>query len=470
MPKIFFIYPPLSSEERYSSALGNSGGQQIPTGIFCLAAFMRSKGYDVKAIDAEGLKLSSQDITAMIEEYQPDFIGISSTTVAFHRAIEVASDIKERFAAPIILGGPHVSADYLHAMSFTVFDYAVYGEGEISLLNLCEALLKGETLNDLLGVIFRLESGESIKNAPQPYIKDLDELPFPAYDLIPDISLYSPRPQNYKKLPVISIITSRGCPGQCTFCDRNVFGNRYRVRSARSVFEEIKMLREVYDVQEIYFNDDTFLINKKRIIELFTLLKEAGIFIYWTCLSRINDVDEEFLKFMKENGCWHISYGIESGDQEVLKTIQKNVSLDKARQIIAACNKLSIRTTGLFMIGHPTETIESINKTIDFAISSNLDDGIASLYTPFPGTTFFDVIEEYGTLDRTDWAKYNYWRPVFVAKGLTQDILLKKQKEFYRRFYFRPRTMIRYLKLFLGRGGFKRFITVVKTLGFFFQK
>lgn len=472
MNKILLIYPPISSKERYSSEIGNSGGKQIPLGVYYLAAFLRERNYDAQVIDAEAQNLTTEDILCRIKQFAPDFIGISTTTVAFHRALETANAIKELYSTPIIIGGPHPTANYTHAMSFPAFDYAVLREGEFSLYELCEALTNKTPLDSVGGIVYRSSEAENglVKTNPREYIEDLDIVPFPALDLIPDINAYNPPPSNYKELPAISVITSRGCPSQCTFCDKNVFGNAYRKRSAENVFEEIKMLREKYGVREISFVDDTFLIDKQRVRTLFAMLKEAGIFIHWTCMSRITDVDREYLQFLKENGCWHISFGIESGDENILKTIKKPLVLNKVGSVVTWCRELSIKTKGFFIVGHPLETEETINKTIRYALSLKLDDVVCTINTPIPGSPQYARVSEFGTLDNTDWAEYNYWRPVFVPKGLSKELLLKKHKEFYRRFYLRPRVLFRYFLSFFGRGGLRRMIAIIKTSLFLFKK
>ena len=222
--------------------------------------------------------------------------------MAFHRALELAQAIKDKnIAAPIILGGPHVTSNYKHAMSYPAFDYGVLREGELTLWELCEALAGGTPPGQVDGIVYHGPGG-LIKTSTRTYIEDLDILPFPAYDLIPDIEVYFPPLHKCRALPVINILSSRGCPNQCTFCDKNVFGSAYRQRSAENVFEEIKMLRETYGVREINFSDDTFLLDKRRNIRLFELLRQAGIFIHWTCYSRIADVDKEYLRFLKDNG------------------------------------------------------------------------------------------------------------------------------------------------------------------------
>ena len=468
--KIMFIYPPISKHEKYSSDIGNSGGRQIPLGIYYLASYMRSKGYEVYAIDAEAEELSVCDIIRKVEDFNPDFIGISSTTVAFHRALEVAQEVKKKFSIPIILGGAHITSNHAHAMSFPVFDYGVFGEGEITLYELCEALLKDYFLDDVLGIIYRCENSTLKKNKSRPLIEDLDIVPFPAYDLIPDMGKYTPNPSAYKMLPVRSLITSRGCPGQCTFCDKNLFGSKYRKRSAQNVFDEIMFLRKNYGVKEIDFVDDTFLIDKQRAFKLFELLKSAEVFIYWSCKGRINDMDEEMIAFAKKNGCWKIQFGIESGDENILKVIKKNTSNKKVKDVISLCKKYKIETGGYFIVGHPTESLESIDETIKFALTLPLDNIIVTINTPIPGTPQYKEASKYGVLDETDWSQFNLWRPVFIPRGLSHEILLSKHKEFYRRFYLRPRILLKFAMSFFGSGGFGRFLAILKSSKFLLCK
>ena len=469
--KVYLLYPPISKFERYSSEIGSAGGEQIPLGVYYLASYLKQNNYEVKVTDAEAYKLSSTQIIDEIKELNPKFIGISSTTVAFHRAVEVAKFIRKELPDKIIiLGGPHVSANPKHAMSFSEFDFGVLKEGEITLVEILKHINEPKKYYQIKGIAFRDGNGQTIITPCREFIENLDTLPFPAYEMISDISLYTPPPSNYKTLPVINMITSRGCPNQCTFCDNNIFGREYRQRSAENIMEEIKFLRKKYGVREIAFVDDTFLINKKRIYKLFEILEKENIFFYWTCMSRINNTDFEFLKFLKSKGCWHISFGIESGDETILKLIKKNISLEKAKEVITWCNKLKIKTKWFFIIGHPTETIETIDKTIKLACSLKLDDIVTTINTPIPGSQQYAEAEQYGTIDKTNWAEFNYWRPVFVPNGLTKEILLRKHKEIYRRFYLRPRILFRYFMSFFGKGGLKRFTHVFKASSFIFRK
>jgi len=468
---ILFIYPPISKMERYSSKIGSAGGEQIPLGIFYLAAFMREKGWEVAIIDGEAEAITPETIIARIAEIKPDFIGISTTTVAFHRALETATLTKEKYPSiPIIQGGPHVSSNPEHAMAYKEFDFGVIGEGEQTLYELVQTFFKKQSPHSILGLTYRNDEQKLVINNPRPYINNLDALPFPAFDLIDDIEVYAPPPSNYKSKPVVNIITSRGCPGGCTFCDKNVFGNRFRSRSAENIVREIEYLWERYRVKELAFVDDSFLVSKKRVYELFELLDQKGLHFYWTCMARINDVNEKFLRFLKEHGCWHISFGIESGDEGVLRQINKHVSLDRVKEVIRTCRKLKIKTKGFFMIGHPTETQETIDKTIAFACSLPLDDMVTTINTPIPGSPQYREANQFGTLDQTDWTQFNYWRPVFIPTGLDQRTLLNKHQEMYRRFYLRPRQLARYFFSFFGTGGLKRLKSVFGASKFLFKR
>jgi anaerobic magnesium-protoporphyrin IX monomethyl ester cyclase len=464
--RIYLVYPPISKEERYSSELGNSGGHQIPLGVFYLAAYLRQYGHQVDVVDGEVQKLTAEDIVRRIIAFEADIVGVSSTTVAFHRSVEVAHALKAANPKiPIVIGGPHVSSNTEHAMHIAEFDYGVLNEGEVTLLELVSCIERGERPEQVLGIAWRRD-GKLVVNPHRPPIEDLDSLPFPAYDLIPDISVYNPPPLNYKRIPVANVITSRGCPNLCTFCDRSVFGTKLRQRSAANIAAEIEMLYTMYGIREIAFVDDTFTIGKKRITELFGLLGEKGIRFPWTCMSRINTVNYDVLKFMRDNGVWRIAFGIESGDEEILRVIHKDIKLADVSKVIGWCHTLGIKTSGFFIVGHPGETIETIDKTIRFALSIPLDGIIATINTPIPGSTQYAEADRFGTLDQTNWSLFNYWRPVFVPKGLTPEILLEKHREFYRRVYFRTRIVWQYFLSFFSSGGLRRAGAIIRALPF----
>ena len=464
--RVLLIYPPITRWERYSSDMGNAGGRQIPLGIFSIASYVRSLGHTVDVIDSEALGISARRTMEKAVAFSPDVIGLSSTTVAFHRALEVARLAKAALPrVPVVIGGPHLTVDPQGVMQNPEFDYGVAGEGEDIFARLLAALEAGTGTMDIPGLAIRANGQVRVNERP-PLIPNLDILPMPAYDLVPDFFAYNPPPCNYKKLPVANVITARGCPNQCTFCDRSVFGNRLRQRSPQNIAAEIETLYRRHHVREIAFVDDTFTIGPQRIHDLFDMLDKKGIRFPWTCMSRINTVDLETLRYMRDKGCWHISFGIESGSQEILSLIKKKISLDDARRVLAWCRKLGILTKGFFIIGHPGETGKTIAQTISFALDSAMDDVVVTLNTPLPGSEQFENVGNYGTLSLADWSRFNLWNPVFVPHGLTRDILVASQKEFYRKFYLRPRPMARYAASFLSPTGLRRAAALAKSLPF----
>ena len=223
----------------------------------------------MRLIDAEANNMSYEQIVSVAQDFLPQVIGISSTTVAFHRALSVAGFLKESFPDVIIvIGGPHPTAAVEDVMSNREFDYAILGEGEVVLQNLIDAVQNGSDYKFLAGLAYR-EDGIVHVNHQKNFIENISELPFPAYDMVPDFSLYNPPPMNYKKLPVANIVTSRGCPNQCTFCGHSVFGRTLRQRSPENIADEIELLNKYYNIREIAFVDDTFTINPERIKKIF---------------------------------------------------------------------------------------------------------------------------------------------------------------------------------------------------------
>ncbi len=468
--KTLLAYPPLTKFERYSSAIGASGGCQIPLGVFYLAAYIREHGYETDVIDAEAFDWSVEDIILRIQTEGFNVLGISATTVAFHRALELAKAVKNVLPETIIvLGGPHVSSQPTHPMKFDAFDFIVQGEGEKTLIELLQALENHSQFEKIKGLVFR-NNNEIVVNEKRSYIEEVDSIPFPAYDLIQDMSKYIPPPSNYKRSPVANIITTRGCPNQCTFCDNNTFGRKMRLRGAKNVVAEIELLVNSFGVKEIAFVDDTFTLDQERIYEIFRQTRERGLRFPWTCAARIDTVNYDFLRYMKENGCWHISFGIESGNEKVLQTIRKKIKLDDVSRVINTCYRLGILTKGFFIIGHPTETLDTIDQTIELATKLRLDDIVVTINTPMPGSYQFEHAKEFGSLDTSNWSKFNYWNPVFVSDGLTHDILLAKHREIYRRFYLRPRILWRYFKSFFSRTGLKRLKSLLLASWFLVQK
>lgn len=451
--RVLLVYPSIARAERYRGSLGVFGGKQIPLGLFYLAAYLRRHGCPVNAIDAEAQGLADGAIVAHLRRGNFDVIGISATTAVFHRAAALARIVKAALPrVTVVIGGPHVSSQPLESMACEAFDYAIPREGEETLRETVQALENGSGLASVKGLVYR-EGGRVLSNAARPYIEDLDSLPVPAYDLIPDIGAYHPPPFNYRRRPVANVMTSRGCPNQCTFCSNATFGRRLRLRSAESVVEEIEMLLRRFHVREIAFSDDSFTIQPRRVYEIFDLAARRGLRFPWTCRSRVNAVDEPLLRYMKAHGCWYVAFGIESGDEEILREIRKDITLAQVERAVELSHRIGLVTKGFFIVGHPRESLVTIERTVRFATRLKLDQVAVMMNTPLPGTHQYRHAEEYGHLGGASWSDFTFWQPVFVPRGLTRKQLLAKHREFLARFYLRPGWLLRELRKVLVHPG-----------------
>lgn len=473
MKTIVFTSPPLTIRERYGVDR-QSGGETMPLGLASLAAVTRKEGYTTSIVDSEVLGLTIEMACDAILKHEPDVVGFTAVTVSVHNAAAVASLIKQkRPSVTTLIGGHHFTAVPKETMDlFPSFDIGVIGEGETTIVELLDALKGNRKLQDVKGLCLR-DGRDYILTGPRERIQDLDTLPPFAWDLLPKIDeYYCPPVHTVKRLPATNLVTSRGCPSQCIFCDRTVYGNRGTAYSAARVLEMMKDLKENYGIREIQFRDDNFTVFRKRLIELCGLLKESKLDIVWSCAGRVDMVTPEILKMMKEAGCWQIWYGVESGSQKVLDTIKKGTKIEGIRQAVEWTRDAGINPCGFFIIGHPGETHETAKETIKFALSLPITETHATFMTPFPGSDLYKNHQLYGTFeftDNNDWKKLNAWRPVFMPHGLTKDDLIYYSNEFHKRFFFRPRIILSYLfkirswrhfKVYLQ--GFLAFLTFVR--------
>ncbi|WP_298037277.1 radical SAM protein [uncultured Desulfuromonas sp.] len=442
---VVFATPPITLEERYGDLAG-AGSDAPSLGILLLAAVARQAGFDAAVLEASALGLSQNETLERIGQHRPDILALTSTTLSIFHAHSLADRAKARFPGlKVLIGGPHLSAAPRETMErFPAFDIAVQGEGEATIAELLQVLKNATPLEAVQGILFR--DGEQLRETDRrPYIEDLDTLPFPAFDLLEGFpGRYAPAPFKTRQLPAASLVTSRGCPNECIFCDRSIFGSHCHAHSTEYVVDMIRKLHDEYGVREFSFEDDTFVTFKKRLREVCERLIELDLGISWSCLGRVDHVTSENLALMKKAGCWQISFGIESGDQQILNTIGKRVTLDQIRQAIAWTREAGIMAKGFFIVGHPGETRQTLRATLDFALELPLNDISVTMLTPFPGTELYDRADEFGTFD-DDWAKLNLLNAVFVPRGLTRHDLEQAQRDLSRRFYLRPAVFADYL-------------------------
>ncbi len=455
MTKIVLVNPPLKGEERYGT-LATGGVYMPPLGLASLAAFIRKQGHSVKIVDCCALNLTLTDSAKAILSCDPEVVGITAATVSISKAAALAKILKEKNKnLRIIVGGSHISALPEETMkAFPQLDIGVIGEGELTTAELLNSFNNSECLDSIGGIIFR--SNDSLKlNARRTFIEDLDSLPFPAWDLLPDLNkYYRPSCFGFKKLPVTSLITLRGCPMRCTFCSETPFAKTCRMHSPRYVVDMMKLLKHQYNIKDFMIYDGTFGINQPRLVSLCNLIIKEKLNIVWSCNGRIDLMSPEILRLMKHAGCWLIAYGIESGSQRILDFLQKDINLPKASQVLEWTKKEGILTKGYFMIGSPTEDEESINSTLSFALRNNLDVITVNYFTPLPGTLDYKRAALYGQFNN-NWELLNHHNIVFIPSGLTAEIITSYRQKIVKKFYLRPKIIFRYIMLPFSPGSFK---------------
>ncbi len=446
MKTIVFVHPPLSLEKRYGN-LAQAGYTEPPFGLCYLAAITRQRGMQTSIIDAEALNLDFPETVDAITANAPDYLGITVTTQLVISAATVAAEIKKRSPNTVIMvGGAHITALPVETLQeCSSFDFGIIGEGEQTLSELLDALETGNDLVKVDGLVFRQSDNTITLTGKRAMIKDLDTLPFPAFDLLPPMGeYYRIATQSVDRLPALSLITSRGCTGQCTFCDTSVHGHVPRAHSAEYVARLMTTLSREYGAKSIFFDDDNFLIFKPRLKKLVEILKSENLDLTWSCMGRVNMVDAELLELAKSGGCWQVMYGIETASQPILDFYRKGITPEQVEKAVRNTKKAGLKAKGFIMFGNPLETHESIQVTIDFIKRIPLDDVSISYFTPFPGSAIYNEVEKYGAFDR-DWAKMSCFDIVFVPNGFTEEELRQCVKKAFRQFYFRPRILASYL-------------------------
>jgi len=418
-----------------------------PLGMMSMAAVLERAGIDVEIIDCYATPMPLAELVEEVIRRGPDCLGISTTTSSFNEGYRIAAAVKEK--APQIFtlfGGAHactIGAPLLD--SFPAIDCLVIGEGENTMLELAQAGFNG--IGQIPGVAYRDANGSGVLSPPRELIKDLDDLPFPAYHKLPQF----PRRYNlplfsYPTAPNTSIISSRGCPYSCSYCDRSVFSRGFRFNSPEYIVEHMAMLNRDFGIRHVFFYDDLFTFDRKRVAEFCEIKERKGLKVTYNCIARLEHVDPELLALLKRSGCWQVNFGIESGDPEILKQHRKFFGLDEVGRKLRMVKEAGMRVKGLFMVGLPGEDETAIRRTIDYALSLPLDEINVTKFTPFPGAPIYNTIREQGEFNEA-WDLMNCMNFVFVPHGMTKKQLEDLYDEFIRRFYHRTRIHWGYTKM-----------------------
>jgi magnesium-protoporphyrin IX monomethyl ester (oxidative) cyclase len=436
--RIALVHPAGSNWVPGKKDITPTANRMAPLGLVSIAAYLEEKGHTVFVHDCLGPRAPA-GVDASVKQilaHGPELVGISATTSGFLDGYDIVSAIKA--ADPQIkniFGGVHISAmGAVLLEKFENIDFLCMGEGEVTLRQLAE----GEETAEIDGLVWR-DNGRPVSNSQRSHISDLDTLPFPAYEKLGgfpkgyNLPLFS-----YIYSPGATMVTSRGCPYQCSYCDRSVFKRGYRYNSAAYIYEHMQYLRRRFGVRHINIYDDLFTANRRRITELCELLTAKPLGMQFNCAVRTGHADDELLNMLKGAGCLMVSVGIETGDTDLMEAHKPGVHLEQVRDTVKRIQAAGLRAKGLFMMGLPGETETSIRKTSDFVMSLGLDDMNMSKFTPFHGAPVWSTITKEGRLEE-DWRKMNCLNFVFVPKEIDSKETLDQLYNWHvKRYYTAP--------------------------------
>lgn len=459
------ILPSWKPDDIYPSKLAKSAiSYQHPLGLLYIATCIQKAGHEVQLVD--GAFWTHREVIDKVRQFRPGFVGVSANASLWKKAAKTAEDIKAVDPAiHISVAGPFPSAVEEKCLELCKhFDSVVIGEGEETVPDLLARVEAGESLEGVAGVAYRAAGGAIVKNPPRPLVENLDTIPIPRRELLGDFEKYESPPGSYRHKPIAIVMTSRGCKARCIYCFQMKGERRIRFRSVENVVQEIEELINHYGFKEIRFLDETFTADRDRAMEILRQLKQKQLEFSFYVSSRVNTVDYELLKAMKDAGCWAILFGAESGVQKNLNTMKKGISLDQTRAAVKAAKKAGLKVYTPFIIGIPGETYQEALKTIDFAIE--LDPHYANFHsmTPFPGTELYENIDEYGTMSM-DTDDYTFEGAAFVPFTMTREQIDELRTLAFRKFYSRPKFIVR--RLFEIRSWYD-FRTVMKGATSFF--
>ncbi|MBL7206319.1 MAG: radical SAM protein [Candidatus Aenigmarchaeota archaeon] len=436
--KVLILNPPGKTgyvkEGRCEQKLSSWQYVMVPISLPYIAAVLRESGFEVKIIDAVAEDTPIDILKDHVISFEPDLTIVNTSTPTFREdmlVVDVLKKISKSFFAAI---GVHVTVLPDESMEKSKLDFIVRGEPEISCLKLAEALKSKENVNHVKGISYK-KDGKIINNPDRPLIEDLDSLPFPARDLLKNEKYTMPI---YNR-PYTLLVPSRGCPSSCIYCTANVYyGKKCRERSCKNIVDEIEEILNVHKISDITMWSDTFTLKKNFVIEICDEIKRRGLKFNWMCNSRVNTIDPEMLKRMKDAGCSIISYGVESGVKEILDNAKKGINIKQIEDAIKWTNDAGIESIAHVIFGLPGETKETVEKTIDFI--KKINPTYAQFYcaTPFHGTEFYEIAKKNNWLTTEDWDEFEINNPIIKTDKMSIEDLHTAKIKAYKAFYLRP--------------------------------
>jgi anaerobic magnesium-protoporphyrin IX monomethyl ester cyclase len=419
------------------------GRRFVPIGLAYVAAALEKNGFQVQMLDNYMLEKPLEEVKAEIARLNPEIVGLTCSSVTYSRVIETAKTVKETApSCKVVVGGWHPSYEPETMLQNPEVDYVVMGEGERAMVELAVYLLKGENAkapSEIAGLAYKHE-GKIVKN-PQQFISNMDEIPFPAWHLLP-IDQYNRVMEYLNVKPVDNMSIARGCPFNCAFCETTgLMGRTCRTFSPQRVVDEIKYLMANFGTKGIYFINDNFTIKKKETIELCRLIRENKLGLEWVCDTRADLLSKELLQEMKAAGCKTIWFGVESGSPRILEKINKGITLEQTERAFDMCREEGIQTACSFLLGIPGETVDDMKLSFKFARKLDPDFCRFNIYIAVPGSPLYDEVMQNHLYDQIeDYAAY------VKTADFDYASLLKIQRQFHMSFNKTPKRIVHKMK------------------------
>jgi len=420
----------------------------IPSlGLGYIAAVLVKMGHEVR-IHNPVVPDKVERIADAVREWRPDILGLSLFTPHIRSVGSLLEILENTGRKPFtIAGGPHTSALPEETLRRYPIDIGVFGEGEETLSDIVKRLENGNGgLESIPGTVCR-SNGIVIKNRARPLIQPLDSIPPPARDLMPPLKTHRPTPASIRKLPLAVMLTSRGCPYKCAFCDRAVFGASYRTHSPEYVLNEMREVTGKYGAREIRFFDDDLAIDRNRAAAIAEMIVSRGMKIPWTCNLSAKAADPELFRLFRKAGCWQVLFGLESGSDRILKKLKKHTSTSTSERAVRLALESGLRVRADFLVGTPGETIGEMWETVSFAIKLNVDFAHFNKFVPFPGTEIHNSLLKEGREFNYDenWSDTDISNIVYLPDGVDINEYRDFLRKAYITFYLRPSYILRRL-------------------------
>jgi len=410
-----------------------------------IAAYLRKHyPYDVKIEDMRVNGTGPADLERVIRHYAPDVVGISALTHESDAVPWIAERVKRvNEQTPVLLGGPHATAYPDKAAQIPGVDYLVLGEGELAAGHLMDRLLNQGDISDIKGIVYKKDN-QVISTGRGPFIENLNDLPMPAYDLIP-IGAY----KNFDSMSrtgsahYMSLFSSRGCPYRCIYC-HNIFGKTFRSRSAENLFNEIRHLYDTYKICDFEILDDVFNLDRQRLMEFCDRIIESGMKVTFAFPNGLRGdiLDEDQLVRLRQAGTAFIGFAVETGSPRLQKLIKKNIQLDKIKKNIEIARRLRIHSHGFFMMGFPGETQEEMRMTVDFMVSSRLHTSALFVVMPWEGTELGMISRELGHVPVSDFSMSYYTKEFINLTEVPSEEINRIRRKAILKFYLNPSRLL----------------------------